>query len=64
MNDPTATPMETWYIVKMASGPCLLQSASEFSAEATVQHWGPYSTKAEAIAKRVGLIRSGKCKPA
>lgn len=30
----------------------------------TLEFWGPFGTKEEAIAKRVGLIRSGKCKPA
>jgi len=62
MSDPAST--EVWYIVKTAAGPCILQSASEFNADADAQHWGPYATKAEAIAKRVGLIRAGKCQPA
>lgn len=26
--------------------------------------WGPFETQNQAIAKRIGLIRSGKCKPA
>ncbi|MEL6352868.1 MAG: hypothetical protein AAFR58_14000 [Cyanobacteria bacterium J06627_28] len=25
--------------------------------------WGPFKTQNQAIAKRIGLIRSGKCKP-
>jgi len=27
------------------------------------QTWGPFSSQEEAIARRVGLIRAGKCKP-
>ena len=30
----------------------------------TLEFWGPFSSREEAIAKRVGLIRNGKCKPA
>ncbi len=31
--------------------------------ENALKRWGPFSTKSQAIAKRVGLIRAGKCKP-
>ncbi|MEB3356444.1 MAG: hypothetical protein VKK04_06935 [Synechococcales bacterium] len=27
------------------------------------QRWGPFASQGEAIARRVGLIRSGKCRP-
>jgi hypothetical protein len=27
------------------------------------ERWGPFKTQNQAIAKRVGLIRAGKCKP-
>jgi hypothetical protein len=27
------------------------------------KHWGPFSSREEAIAKRIGLIRAGKCQP-
>ena len=30
----------------------------------TLQQWGPFETQNQAIAKRVGLIRAGKCQPA
>ncbi len=29
----------------------------------TLQQWGPFETQNQAIAKRVGLIRAGKCQP-
>jgi hypothetical protein len=27
------------------------------------ERWGPFASQAEAIARRVGLIRAGKCQP-
>ncbi|HEY9630251.1 MAG TPA: DDE transposase family protein [Coleofasciculaceae cyanobacterium] len=27
------------------------------------ERWGPFASQGEAIARRVGLIRSGKCQP-
>ncbi|MGB3493376.1 MAG: hypothetical protein WBA57_11645 [Elainellaceae cyanobacterium] len=37
---------------------------SESSGETeTLQMWGPFDSQGEAIARRVGLIRSGRCKP-
>ncbi|EDX84617.1 hypothetical protein S7335_2314 [Synechococcus sp. PCC 7335] len=30
--------------------------------EAPIQ-WGPFETQEQAIAKRIGLIRAGKCQP-
>lgn len=67
----TDTPEENWYIVKQASEQCKIMSAEEFEAlsesDATEvaprETWGPFKAKNQAIAKRVGLIRAGKCKP-
>jgi hypothetical protein len=64
-----------WYIVKQPTGHCEIvqmdapsdapsvdpSSASPASAEQT---WGPFESQGEAIARRVGLIRAGKCQPA
>jgi len=33
------------------------------SEEEIIQQWGPFETRGQAIAKRVGLIRAGKCRP-
>ena len=55
-----------WYIVKStADEPCKILSAEEIesSVVAAKEKWGPFDTKNQAIAKRVGLIRAGKCKP-
>ena len=64
-----------WYVVKQANGQCLVlpsndvqspqiepsQTASEPSS---LEQWGPYDSQQDAIARRVGLIRAGKCQPA
>jgi hypothetical protein len=61
-----------WYIVSQEAGGCLIVTAQELASYGaddddedapTIECWGPFETRDEAIAKRVGLIRSGKCKP-
>ena len=55
---------QTWYIVKLPAGHCEIVSR-EKSLEndlAVQERWGPF-TQNEAIARRVGLIRAGKCQP-
>jgi len=56
---------ESWYIVKQASEHCQIVSKQEREAlEAQpLEQWGPFGHKGQAIAKRVGLIRAGKCQP-
>jgi hypothetical protein len=71
MNESTA-PID-WYIVKRPAGYCDVVSDadldsssapnSEPAANAETQQWGPFSSQSEAIARRVGLIRAGKCLP-
>ena len=56
MND-----QQTWYIVKQANGTCDIVNTPE--KPPNVESWGEFKTREEAIAKRVGLIRSGKCQP-
>lgn len=64
LDAPSAT-SEQWYIIQQASGQCeiVLSSSDQADLSLTAQ-WGPFLTKNDAIAKRVGLIRSGKCHPA
>jgi hypothetical protein len=64
------TTSETWYIVKQPEGHCeiVLNSTDETSSQdhedtAESKQWGPFASQAEAIARRVGLIRAGKCQP-
>lgn len=55
-----------WYIIKLNEGNCDIVSSQEMeSKESTniLERWGPFNAAEEAIARRVGLIRAGKCKP-
>lgn len=56
---------ESWYIVKEAAEQCKIMSAQELEALTTppLEKWGPFETQNQTIAKRIGLIRAGKCKP-
>ncbi|MEO1067725.1 MAG: hypothetical protein AAFW95_01185 [Cyanobacteria bacterium J06638_6] len=58
---------EGWYIIQEELGTCAVLSAENVSREQLQDKrpiWGPYASQQEAIARRVGLIRSGKCTPA
>ncbi len=61
--------MDAWYVVKQETGNCVIVSATELAtpsaqpATTSEEQWGPYPSRDEAIARRVGLIRAGKCKP-
>lgn len=60
---------DTWYIVKQATGACVIVSAAELATPSVQpthtpeEQWGPYVSREAAIARRVGLIRAGKCQP-
>jgi hypothetical protein len=62
--------IQQWYIVKQENGTCQI-SAFEGAAglpEADIlsfnqEYWGPFSDRFLTIAKRIGLIRAGKCQP-
>jgi hypothetical protein len=66
------TTQGTWYIVKQADGHCKISSDEELSLDRsatetpknTEEIWGPFTSRHDAIARRVGLIRAGKCQPA
>ncbi|MBW4426256.1 MAG: DDE transposase family protein [Nostoc desertorum CM1-VF14] len=56
---------QTWSIVKLSAGNCeiiLSDKVGDDNLE-IVEQWGPFSSQEEAIARRVGLIRAGKCQP-
>ncbi|MBD2104138.1 DDE transposase family protein [Leptolyngbya sp. FACHB-261] len=68
MSQSSDTDTRQWYILKRAEGPCqivALDPASEPVADGAeaLERWGPFNSQAEAIARRVGLIRAGKCQP-
>ena len=58
-----------WYIYKLKSGNCEIVNHNpaddpcNLESNLSSETWGPYSSQNEAIAKRVGLIRAGKCLP-
>ena len=60
--------VETWYIIKQETGACSIVSSIQLAAlppsanDAEVR-WGPYPSREDAIARRIGLIRAGKCRP-
>lgn len=55
---------QAWYIVKQAQGTCDLLSQSSTAPKPEMEQvWGPFESREEAIARRVGLIRAGKCLP-
>jgi hypothetical protein len=66
---------EAWYIVKQSNGRCSILSGNDVKhaqneplqpvdEPSSLEQWGPYTSQQEAIARRVGLIRAGKCQPA
>ena len=59
---------QSWYIVKCNQGKCEIlpneQVEGEKEGSDIVDKWGPFDSQNEAIARRVGLIRAGKCQPA
>jgi hypothetical protein len=57
---------QSWHIVKRTAGNCEIvpsQEVTEDDNPEIVETWGPFTSQGEAIARRVGLIRSGKCQP-
>lgn len=55
---------EQWFICKHDNGICeIVKSKSNEDIPNAVETWGAFASQGEAIAKRVGLIRAGKCQP-
>lgn len=57
---------QTWYIVKRPQGSCDIVPAEQIEQKEDPnihERWGPFASPDEAIARRVGLIRTGKCRP-
>ncbi|UKP00251.1 DDE transposase family protein [Nostoc sp. UHCC 0870] len=57
--------LQTWYILKCNTGNCKIVPSEEVGDDGLniIEQWGPFNSQEEAIAKRIGLIRSGKCQP-
>ncbi|MEH2208876.1 MAG: DDE transposase family protein [Nostoc sp.] len=56
---------QTWHIIKCSAGKCEIIPSDQVGDDnlEIIEQWGPFSSQEEAIARRVGLIRAGKCKP-
>lgn len=62
-NDATQD-SSSWHIIQQPDGHCEICSQTELAQIIDAQKtWGPFANRAAAIAKRVGLIRAGKCLP-
>jgi len=63
----TAPTQKRWHIAKAQTEQCQIVTSAELEAlgDADKQEvWGPFDSQGDAISRRVGLIRAGKCKPA
>lgn len=56
---------QTWYIVKRNNEQCEIIPSQDIEKQTLdiKERWGPFETQQTAIARRVGLIRAGKCQP-
>lgn len=54
----------SWYVVQLDNGQCDILKDAAGPESSGKNLWGPYASKQDAIARRVGLIRAGKCQPA
>jgi hypothetical protein len=57
---------QDWYVVKRSVGNCEIISIDKADGDENqeiIEKWGPFPSQGEAIARRVGLIRAGKCQP-
>jgi hypothetical protein len=66
------TEADKFYIVKRPAGNCEILPLAEPSqriaqiaqqSPTIIEQWGPYDSAEDAIARRIGLIRAGKCQP-
>ncbi|ELS32178.1 MULTISPECIES: hypothetical protein [Pseudanabaena] len=56
--------VEQWFICKRDTGICeIIKADNKESIANSVETWGGFASQGEAIAKRIGLIRAGKCQP-
>ncbi|NEP05300.1 MAG: DDE transposase family protein [Okeania sp. SIO2C2] len=62
MNDSS----QKYYIIKKLEKTCEILPSTQVEQKKgpdVIETWGPFDTVEEAIARRVGLIRAGKCQP-
>ncbi|MBE9005444.1 DDE transposase family protein [Fortiea sp. LEGE XX443] len=56
---------QLWYIVKRNTGKCEIFPSDlvRDDDQEVIEKWGTFVSQEEAIARRIGLIRAGKCQP-
>lgn len=55
---------EQWFVCKRDNNICeIVKSNHKDDITGAAEIWGAFASQGEAIAKRVGLIRAGKCQP-
>lgn len=56
---------KTWHIVKRNTGHCKIVTSDQVAESnlEIIEQWGPFDSQEEAIARRIGFIRAGKCQP-
>ncbi|OCR01504.1 hypothetical protein BCD67_18585 [Oscillatoriales cyanobacterium USR001] len=63
------TTPQKFYIIKQSTGHCEIVPSEQIEQKENptilenLEKWGPYNSQQEAIARRIGLIRAGKCQP-
>jgi hypothetical protein len=64
------TPIQKLYIIKRPTGHCeivpseqVTEDDQEINNREIIEKWGPFDSQGDAIARRIGLIRAGKCQP-
>ncbi|OCQ95715.1 hypothetical protein BCD64_09805 [Nostoc sp. MBR 210] len=56
---------QLWYIVKRKAQNCEIVPSNLIRDDdpEIIEKWGTFASQEEAIARRIGLIRAGKCQP-
>ncbi|AFY41205.1 DDE transposase family protein [Nostoc sp. PCC 7107] len=56
---------QLWYIVKHKTKNCEIVPSNLVRDDdpEIIEKWGSFASQEEAIARRIGLIRAGKCQP-
>lgn len=57
---------QSWYIVKDSTGTCDILPNDRLTTQNDadmMERWGSFASAEDAIARRVGPIRAGKCQP-
>jgi hypothetical protein len=73
MSEATSAETTVWFIRQTATGHCeicgeTVEGRGDLTPESALadsaghRRWGPFDSRETAIARRVGLIRAGKCK--